>query len=274
MKWCPILLALAIIGLLVVMIMPTGNPDWTLPVSVRAQEIDYLTVDIGAQSLSEVNIRITSQAAPVDVNIANASLDVYVTNSTITIVPDTTAVFTIAPDTTAVFNIQGTVDANITNTSLDVNVTNSTLTVNIDGTADVNITNAQLNVQTLKEQASENNKIDYYNDGFSVLAYDSVLNVTWTNTKTYTVYLEMITFSVVKSNSGDPDINPLNVEIWFEIEDDAGNEVAQFNINPPGKPINFDPAIPIPPGWKIKANVNNMGGSDLEFSYNYLFRKP
>ena len=103
-------------------------------------------------------------------------------------------------------------------------------------------------------------------------AYDSVLNVAWTNTNTYTVYLEMVTFSVVKSNSSDPDIDPLNVEIWFEIVDDSGNEIAQFNINPPGKPINFDPAIPIPSGWKIEANVNNMGGSDLVFTYNYLFR--
>jgi len=168
--------------------------------------------------------------------------------------------------------LNSTLDVNVTNTSIDVNVTNSVLDVSVQGTANVEIQNAILNVQTLREQASENNKIDYYADSFNVPAYDSVLNVAWTNTNTYTVYLEMITFSVVKSNSSDPDIDPLNVEIWFEIVDDSGNEIAQFNINPPGKPINFDPAIPIPSGWKIEANVNNMGGSDLVFTYNYLFR--
>jgi len=214
---------LIIIGMLGVVALAGDNPDWTLPVSVRAQEIENLSVDIAAQSISELNIRITSQAAPVDVNITNASLDVYVTNST--------------------------------------------LTVNVDGTADVNITNAQLNVQTLKEQASAAGNITYARDTLNLSGYTSDVTTIYTNTGTSTVYLEAVYIALDDTDTYDD-----TCHIVVQLQDDAGNVVAEFYGNPPNFPMNFDPAVPVPPGYKIVVAATRYTSNNYFVDVSALIR--
>lgn len=97
------LLALLVGAITILGVMYVGdNPDWTLPVSVRAQEIENLSVDIAAQTLDHVDINIKSQSAPVDINVTNSELDVNVTNSTLNV------------------NVQGTANVEIQNAELNV----------------------------------------------------------------------------------------------------------------------------------------------------------
>jgi len=101
MKKC---ICLALIVLLIALgVMYVGdNPDWTLPVSIRAQEISNLTVDIASQSLDELNIRITSQSTP------------------ITIEPASGVTFNITGDVNA--TIEGTASVSIDNATIEVGV--------------------------------------------------------------------------------------------------------------------------------------------------------
>jgi len=301
-----VLLALfALIIVLGVVLVPRGYPDWALNVMQREGTTFVVTGSVDANiTNTEINAYVTNSTitiepsstaefiikpaeavvfqiqGSVDANITNTELDVHVTNSTITIEPGTGTVFEIKPATEAIFNIQG--DVNITNTELNVNVTNSTLNVTgdvnatIQGTASISIDNATITVDvaTVREKASELGNLDFHWGGADVDPGGSALGIDYTNTNNYTLHLEMITFSILKARSSDPDVNPLNVNVWFKIEDDSGNTIAAFEVNPPGKPINFDPAIPILPNWKIYANVNNMQDSKLSFEFSYIFRKP
>ena len=234
-----LLVLFALIILVGVVLVPRGYPDWALNVMQREGTTFVVT-------------------GSVDANITNTEINAYVTNTTITITPEAGTVFEIKPATGVTFNITG-----------DVNAT-------IQGTADINIKNAEITVDvaTVREKASELGNLDFHWGGADVDPYGSALGIEYTNTNNYTLYLEMITFSVTKGRSSDPDVNPLNVNVWFEIEDDSGTTIAAFEMNPPGRPINFDPAIPILPNWKILANVNNMQDSKLSFEFSYIFRKP
>jgi len=194
------------------------NPDWTLPVSVRAQEIESLAVDIAAQSLSELTIKIAGQEVPV----------------------------TIEPAGGVVFNVQGSVDANITNSSLNVHVTNSSLTVTVQGTANVEIQNAQLNVQTLREQASEAGKVTYASKQLDLYNNSQASATLYQNTSSKTVFLEAIYAALEGTSTYDQ-----SCLIHIAIHDNNNNEVAVIPANPPNFPLNFDPAIPLPPGYKI-----------------------
>jgi len=215
----------------------------------------------------------------VDANITNTELDVHVTNSTITITPEAEAVFEIKPSTGAVFNIQG--DVNITNTELDVHVTNSMLNVTgdvnatIQGTASVSIDNAtiEVGVATVKERASEENKLVFEAGGLNIPAGGSASKVGFTNTYNETLYLEMITFSLTKSSSSAPDINPYNYAIYFKIEDESGVAVVGFDANPCHSPLNFDPAIPIKPGWRIVVYADSMQDTAAGLDYTFVLRK-
>jgi len=70
-------------------------PDWTIPTSIRAQEIETVKVDISAQSLDKVDVNFVSQEADINVNVTNSSLNV---------------------------NVQGTADVNIAKASVYLNV--------------------------------------------------------------------------------------------------------------------------------------------------------
>ena len=216
------LLALLVGAIIVLGVVYVGdNPDWTLPVSVRAQEIENLSVDIAAQTLDHVDINIKSQSAPVDINV--------------------------------------------TNSELDVNVTNSTLNVNVQGTANVEIQNAELNVQTLKEQASAAGNIEYADVQLDTYSTYGDTQTLYTNSGTSTVYLEMIT---ARCSSG------YNEQINFEIRLVDSSDVTQatFYAVLLQFPLKFDPAIPIPAGWKIKVSATRVGSTQVYTDVSALIR--
>ena len=262
------------------------NPDWTLPVSVRAQEIENLSVDIASQSISELTIRIVGQDVPVtiepatgvtfniqgqvDANITNTEINAYVTNSTITITPEADAVFEIKPATGVTFNIQG--DVNITNTELNVKVTNSTLNVTgdvnatIQGTASVSIDNATVEVDTATvfERVTDAGKLKHLNFLFGVTA-GSDQTRSWTNTFGYAVYLEMISGAFTSSSSSNPPPDFGYCCLRISIYDDTNNHVADYYFDPVALVVNFDPAIKLPPSWKIEITLTN--NSDYSITY-------
>ena len=149
--------------------MAGDNPDWTLPVSIRSQEISNLTVDIGAQSLGHLDIWFTGQTQDMNVNITNSTLDVNVTNSQINANITNTSLDVNVTNTTL------NVDANITNSVLnvDANVTNSVLNVSVQDVANVNITNATLDVNVTNSQINAN----ITNTSLDVNVTNTTLNV-------------------------------------------------------------------------------------------------
>jgi len=237
------------------------NPDWTLPVSVRAQEIASLAVDIAAQSLSELTIKIAGQEVPVTIEPAGGvvfnvqgSVDANITNSSLNV-------------NAYVTNSKLNVDANITNSQLDVNVTNSSLDVNVQGTANVEIQNAQLNVQTLREQASEAGKLDYAWTVLDLENYEEDEKWIYENTGNTTVYLEAVFAAQGGSGTYDPSCN---VEIG--IYSDSGSAVAFLDGNLPNFPLNLDPAIPIPPGYKVSAYAQRWSSNQYKVRVTLLLR--
>jgi len=226
----------AILALLVGAIIICGvvymgdNPDWTLPVSIRAQEIENLSVDIASQSISELTIRIKAQDVPV----------------------------TIEPAAGVTFNIAGSVDATV------------------QGTADINIKNAEITVDvaTVREKASEENKVGFASKGGFVDDGDTKSVVVFTNTLGQTVYIEMLTFTVWKYNVTDPTLYPLDFRIDFGFYYSDGTEFAWIYSNPGQNVINLNPAIPLPPNGYIAFYIKNQGNAAAEFESSVVYRKP
>ena len=191
--------------------------------------------------------------------------------------------YQILPLEGAVFEITGNVDANITNaqinvnitnTSLDVNVTNSTLNVTVQGTADVEIQNAELNVQTLREQASAAGNVEYGNGGVDFAGAGSDSVIIYTNHHTDTVYLEQITCAFNKFSSSQPNVDPSEVYIEILIADSDNNILYLFPANLNHFPINFDPAIPIPPEGYVKMSVDFYSSAVGSVGASALIRTP
>ena len=249
---------LILIGMLGVVALAGDNPDWTLPVSIRAQEIENLSVDIAAQSIDHVDIWFTGQTTDMNVNITNSQIDVNVTNSTITIEPAEGTVFEIKPASGVTFNITG-----------DVNAT-------IQGTASVSIDNATITVDvaTIREKASEENKVGFASKGGFVDDGDSKSVTVFENTLGQTVYIEMLTFSVWKYNVTDPTLYPLDFRIDFGFYYSDGTEFAWIYSNPGQNVINLDPAIPLPSGGYIVFYIKNQGNAPAEFESSVVYRKP
>jgi len=246
------ILALLVGAIIILGVMCMGdNPDWTLPVSIRAQEIENLSVDIASQSISELTIRITGQDVPV----------------------------TIEPAAGVTFNIQG--DVNITNTELDVNVTNSTLNVTgdvnatVQGTADINIKNAEITVDvaTVREKASEENKLGYGDDFASVDPGTSETITLFNNTLGETVYVELLTLIVYAPLTGGTTPNLADFYGTFDFYDSGGVRFARIYVNAQTDVKNLDPAIPLPPGGYVRLTVGNSGSSAAYFAGSVVYRK-
>lgn len=238
MKRKKVIVALLIVSLLGVVKMAGDNPDWTLPVSIRSQEISNLTVDIGAQSLGHLDIWFTGQTQDMNVNITNTTLDVNVTNSQI--------------------------NANITNTSFDVNVTNSTLNVNVQGTAQVDIQNAEVNVKNLREQVAAPSDLKGFKNTRNVGSGGSVSVTVYTNNEGKTVFLEYLTTAVQGPANATVanTLSPLAVTWRVEIKDSRGTTLYEFFANG-NLFMNFDPAIPVPAGGKIVVTMVNMSSEGM-----------
>ena len=61
---------------------PTGYPDWTYPVSIVAQLIENLKVDISAQTLSQLNVNIAAVSETVTFNVEVQNAYLYVRTET------------------------------------------------------------------------------------------------------------------------------------------------------------------------------------------------
>lgn len=228
-KYIVIILVLLLAGVGVVL-MAGDNPDWTLPVSIKAQEIGYLTVDVAAQSMKELNVRITSQESPVQVDLVTPQLD--------------------------------------------VNVTNSVLNVQVQGTANVNVENAQLNVRNLREQVVDLTHIEGFSSSIYVSPTSEESETVFTNNENITVYLEY--FSVAGTVGGAylpaDTLSKMSITVTLYLKDQNNNTVIMLVSNG-GMFLNLDPAIPIPPGYKLEVKVANTSSKGLFVDVAGIIRK-
>jgi hypothetical protein len=225
---------------------PVGAPDFTLPVSILAQIIESLKVDIVAQSIPKLGIEILGSSPTVVLNVAQSgtwtinigapldasgnlktsiqssvTLNVNITNCNVTLNVNVT---------------NSSLNVNVTNTSLNVNVTNSTLTVTVSGTVNVNITNSQLNVNvtntsitvsigapldasgnlktSIQSSVTINVNITNCNVTLNVNITNSSLNVNVTNTS-LSVYVTNSTLTVTVS--GTVNVNVTNSTLTVTI---------------------------------------------------------
>jgi len=287
-----------------VVLVPRGYPDWALNVMQREGTTFVVTGSVDANiTNTEINAYVTNSTitiepsstavfevkpsaevvfniqGSVDANITNTELDVHVTNSTITIEPEEAAEFIIKPATGVVFQIQG--DVNITNTELNVNVTNSTLNITgdvnatIQGTASVSIDYATITVDvaTIREKASAENKLGYETGYASAAAGDAEWFTLFTNNLGETVYIETITFAVLRSPVATAPIHPLEAMIHIKLYDASNNVFAEFYQNGYSPELNFDPAVPLPANGYIKIGFINRGDSPAELFTSVVYRK-
>ncbi len=161
--------------------------------------------------------------------------------------------------------LNSSLDVNVTNTSLDVNVTNSTLNVSVQGTANVEIQNARINVATAKELASEGGNIAYASTQLNTYDYYSDSKTIYTNSGTETVYLEMVTFRMSSGFAQDMSLQVL-------IKDSTGTTRAWFYAMVTSSSLNFDPAIPLPPGWKIEVYAERYSSNQAYVDVSILIR--
>ncbi len=252
---------LLIVGILIIGVvkMAGDNPDWTLPVSIRSQEISNLTVDIGAQSVEHLDIWFTGQTQDMNVNITNATLDVNVTNSQINA------------------NITNTsLDVNVTNTTLnvDANITNSVLNVSMQGVANVEIQNAELNVKNLREQVISVTDLEGFSSALYADSGSAASETVYTNNNNFTVYLEYFTVAVhLGAAAGTTNtLDPTVIYIEFRVKDPKGTTL--FTLTANGQMfLNLDPAIPIPSGGKIEVTVGNSSTYGLFIKIGGIIRK-
>jgi len=73
-----ILLAIGVMG------MTKDYPEWTLPISITAQEIENLRFDLASQSIDHLDIWITGQAQSVNVEVQGTA-SISIDNATITV---------------------------------------------------------------------------------------------------------------------------------------------------------------------------------------------
>lgn len=178
MKRKKLIVALLILSLLGVVLLAGDNPDWTLPVSIRAQEIGSLAVDIASQSISELNIRITSQSAPI----------------------------TIEPASGVVFNISGDVNATIQG-SASVSIDNATITVDVATIKEKaselgNITYAFDMTGTIKGGGGTYSAIIYTNKGTSTVYLELITPAFVVTAPTDNMYTNMfVLFEISIRNS-------------------------------------------------------------------------
>jgi len=166
-----------------------------------------------------------------------------------------------------VFDVQGSVDANITNSALDVNVKNSSLNVSVQGTANVEVQNAQLNVATVREQASAAGKLDYAWTVLDLENYDEDEKWVYENTGNTTVYLEAVFAAQGESGTYDP-----SCDVQIGIYKASGAAVAFLDGNLPNFPLNLDPAIPLPPGYKVSAHAQRWSSNQYKVRVTLLLR--
>jgi len=145
------------------------NVQGTVDVNIKSQETNITvtgTVDINAvasvvkiEPSEEAVFEIKPQAGvvfnisgDVNANITNETVDVNITNSSVTVVVQSGTINANITNTSINVNVQNKVDVEIKNASIDVNVTNSVLSVSVSGQASVSIDNASvyLNVQNEK----------------------------------------------------------------------------------------------------------------------------
>jgi len=211
------ILALLVGAIIVLGVMHMGdNPDWTLPVSIRAQEIENLSVDIASQSISELTIRIKAQDVPV----------------------------TIEPAAGVTFNIQGDVNATIQGTA-SISVDNATITVD---------------VATVREKASEENKLGYGDNIGSVDSGSDKTITLFNNTLGKTVYVELLTAIVYQDPSETTSPDPKDLFGSFEFYDSSDVRFARIYIN----------------FWSdgyVKLSVSNRGTVKAAFAGSVVYRK-
>lgn len=157
------------------------------------------------------------EALPVDVT--NASIDVSVTNSTITIVPEAASSFRVYPQAGSTWQVD------ITNSLLDVNITNSIVYVDqvANSVWDINVTNSSLNVNV---QNSVINVEQVTGSVWDINVTNSVLAVDVQNA---VIYVDQATNSVW-------DINVTNSLLAVDVQnsviyvDQVANTVWDINV--------------------------------------------
>jgi hypothetical protein len=183
---------------------PVGAPDFTLPVSILAQVIESLKVDISAQSIPKLQINIAGISPGIVFNVAqsgtwtiNIGAPLDASGNLKTSIQSSVTLSVNITNCTVTLNVNVTnssLNVNVTNTSLNVYVTNSSLTVTVSGTVNVNVTNSTLtvtisgtptvNIQTsgganividkLTQGAYTERRVDIYNHGATptMIAYN------------------------------------------------------------------------------------------------------
>jgi len=148
------------------------NVQGTVDVNIKSQEAEITitgTVDINAiasvvkiEPSEEAVFEIKPQAGvvfnisgDVNANITNETIDVNITNSSVTVVVQSGTIDANITNTSINVNVQNEVDVNITNASIDVNVKNSVLNVQVSGQASVSIDNASVYLNVKNEKITE-----------------------------------------------------------------------------------------------------------------------
>ena len=160
------------------------NVQGTVDVNIKSQEAEITitgTVDINAiasvvkiEPSEEAVFEIKPQAGvvfnisgDVNANITNETIDVNITNSSVTVVVQSGTINANITNTSINVNVQNKVDVEIKNASIDVNVTNSVLSVSVSGQASVSIDNASVYLNVKNENHTENTRT-LQNDGGTI----------------------------------------------------------------------------------------------------------
>jgi hypothetical protein len=213
---------------------PVGAPDFTLPVSILAQIIESLKVDIVAQSIPKLQINIASITSGVVFNVAQSGA------WTINAAQSGSWTINAIESGTWTVNVSGTVNVNITNASLNVNVTNSTLTVTVSGTANVNVTNSSITVTGNVNITNTSLNVNVTNSSLTVTVSGTV-NVNITNSSLTVTISGTPTINIQTSSGANIIVDKLTqsayteIRRWITNEGTTATDLTSNNTNRRGK---------------------------------------
>ena len=230
--------------------MPTGLPDWTVPVGIAAQLIDRLAVDIAAQSIGSIKVDIAAQSvAELKVNVTNSVLNVNLTGSEVTLDVNVT---NSSLDVNIVGQV-GNIDVNIANASptveLNVNIRGSTVTLNI------NVESQSIGVKDEAQFAVEQGYNKVMSAWSDVAAGSSAVVIQYTVPSGKTLYIRKITCGC--------DTPPC--EMVVRLYNASLGEDYIWLTEHYGADIDLDPPLPIEGGDEVWVWVYNRGSADNRY---------
>jgi len=220
----------------------------TLPVSINAQTLGSLAVDIAAQSAGDIDINLNTASDTVTVELGSSAvtLDVNITGSNTTLDTNISGSSTTF-DTDITSQSVGSLSTAIDGQTGDVGISFNSQTGNVD----INFADQTGGVETGAEFAARNGDTVTRRKNSFLQGNSNTGATLFTNTTSNTVLLETLTMSIYNAYSDDS-----RAQFTVNTSSSSVSDIS-LSLVPVTSPFEFTPAVPIENGGSIDLVLEN-----------------